>query len=642
MMELEKRDILIIISLFLVAFLIRAAGVSNVCLYPDEWSHWTTTNRILASNWAPTAEVFDYSPPFFPYIAAVVTMIFDGDLNTLRMISVIFGSLTVPFLYLFGKAMYNRKTGLLSALFLCFSAYHCLFSRIFMLEAFTLFFVTAFLYFFWLSQRSEQERKGMTYAIIAGAMMGLAFDAKYISFFLIPAVLVYVLWTKKFNFKVLVDKRIILTFIFAFLFFLPLLICLFYTGVGFHGIYFYSIEKMESPVSSRVIESFPLDKLLMEGVGKMQVILTWGADVLIPTWRGLFLVSALLFLIITLFSYLFNFIKREKRGCFLIIPIFILYITLLLLPPSKHYLIYLFPFYFVMFSHLAVKSFKHLKENSYKNIFRTLIIVLTVIMLFSYFITGVTSPYWDEGGYSWAKSAVEYIKSDATKSGYEGHIIIGRITLWAIIDYSIYLSHLNASEIKILKATNSYSDELILDSKKIGILKPDYLIVEEHLNCLTGSVKRAIFQDYVIVFYSQTYPSGCFVLKRKNMQSSELLFSTDGKDGKISEDIFKRSIPSVMKVGKSYTVLVQVKNIGDSRTNFTVRVHSNKYIMFVEEVQEITLDNNSVYILKFKMVPLREYRGKLPITVDLYVRDEENETYRKVDSVSDYIYLIEK
>ena len=427
MAGIEKKDVLIIISLFSVAFLIRAVGVSNVCIYGDEWIYWIETNRILASNFAPRADVFDYSPPFLQYIGAGVTSLFGGDLNTLRMISVIFGSLTVPMLYLFGKAMYDRKTGLLAALFLCFSTYYCLYSRIYMLEALTLFFITTFLYFFWLSQRSE-GRKSIIYATIAGAMMGLAIDAKYISFFLIPVVLAYVLWTKRFSFKALMDKRIILIFIFAFLFFLPLIICLYSTGVGFHGIYYYGIKQFEqkSTLTIRPVEAFSAGELLIRGVKKILVVLTSDTETLIPTMTVFFKFSAISLFLITHFSYLHNFIRFEKRGSFFIISSLTLSVLILVSARQLHYLIYLLPFYFVMLSHVAVKSLDSLRrEDSYKNIFRIFIISLTVIVLFSSFITGVTSPYCNEGEYSWITIGVEYIKNDVAKSSYEGPIVVG-------------------------------------------------------------------------------------------------------------------------------------------------------------------------------------------------------------------------
>lgn len=646
-----RKDILLVLSLFSVAFLIRVVGVSNVCMYIDEWLYWTNANSILANNFAPTASVFKYTTPFLPYIGAVVTLLFEGDLNILRIISVVFGSLTVPMLYLFGKAMYDRKTGLLSALFLCFSAYHCLYSRIFMFEALTLFFITAFLYFFWLSQRSE-GRKSTTYACLAGAMLGLAIDAKYISLFLIPVVLAYVLWTRKFSFKALMDKKINLIWIFALLFLFPLLMGFYTSGVGLDPLQFQIIGRFEKETEAnvRVLEFSPAE-LLTRGTNNILGVLTRGDEILIHHWAILFKLSAILLFLITLFYYLPNFINAEKKGSFLMISSGMLFLTLLELSRYQHYLIYLLPFYFVMLSHLAIKSFEHLrirKENSYKNIFRIFITFLVIIALFSSFTTGVTSPYWEEGIYSWSESATDYIKSDVTKSGYEHYVVIGITTLPEIIDYPLQLSHdTNAPIIVILKRTGEYESEKDkIDLEKIDMLKPSYLIEEDSKYYgyhFKENVKREILKDYEIVLHTGTYPHGCFVLKRKNLQPPEALLETNGKDGEIFRNTFERSMPGVMKVGEIYTALVRVENTGDYRTNFTINVYSDRYIIFVEDpYREITLDKGSTRVLKFKIVPIRGYAGELPITVDLYAKYEGSETYRKVDSVSDCIYLIKK
>ena len=643
--ERRGKDILIILSLFSVAFLIRAAGVPTACMYPDEYGYHFLGSTVLANNFTPVAEVFKYVNPLFSYIEAVVSLLFDGNLETIRMISVFFGSLTVPFLYLFGREVYDKKTGLLAASFLCFSSYHCLFSRLIMFEALTLFFITAFVYFFWRSQSEEKIKS----ACLAGIMLGLAIDAKYISFILAPAALAYVFWTKRFSFKALLDKRLIITFLFALLFFAPLLICFQITGVGLGPIYYHAVKRFEKgaqaggrlPSATRVHE-IPLNELIEKAGIKIPEILAWGNQSLNPFWRSLFLLSALLLFIITLLYFFLDFTKREKEGSFLTIFILGFFIFIFLgCSVSKYYLLYTVLFYFVMLSHLAVKSFERLRTRlrtklrtklrtrggkNYKNIFSFFVILLTTIMLFSSFVTAVSSPYWDKGDYSWTESALNYIKTDVRKSGYEGHIIIGRITQFNIIDYAIHLSDLNATSFLIMTPASEYSGELAtVDIEKINILKPHYLIVEELYSFyLEGKTAKPIFDDYTLVFHSQTYPYKCLVFKRRTMQPPELLSSEDGKDGKISQEIFERSVPSVMKVGAVSTALVRVKNTGGSRTNFTVVVYSDQYTIFVDEPwRSLTLNSDSTRMLKFKILPVREHAGKISITVDLYAEYEK-------------------
>lgn len=647
-----KRDIPIIISLFSVSFLIRVIDISNVCMYGDEWIYATEVHMILSNNFAPRAEVFKYVNPFLVYIGAVVTLFFGGGLEVIRMVSVIFGSLTIPMLYLFGKAMYDRWTGLLSALFLCFSSFHCLWSRIFMFEALTVFFITAFLYFFWMSQC--HERKSLTHACLAGAMMGLAIDAKYISLFLIPAILTYVLWTNKFNFKALMDKRIILIFVFAFLLFLPLLVGLYMAGVGMHPLYYQAVERFEEKSLDRAtvvggsIREMPITELLVGGAETISDMLCRGAEITLQ-WSALFQLSTMLLFIITLLFYILSFRNGEREGTFLIF-FFLIFYAFLFIGCSRHnyYVIYSLPFYFVMLSHFALNSFEHLKKNSnYKNILNIFIILLILIMSFSYFITGITSSQWDEGDASWTKSAVDYVRMDVAKSGYEGDIVIGVVTMSETIDYPLRsISDINAFFVFILSTTGDAPGKLgIVDIEKIDMLKPGYLLMNEPMyeHHFKGSSKTKTLMDYRVAFHYNTYPNNCYILKRKNIEPMELMTSINGKTGKISSDIFTMSVPDVMEVGKVYTALVQVKNTGDLQTNFTARVHSDEYTIFVEAMRgSVTLDKGSTHLFKFKMLPIQESVEELPIIVDLYVKDEKNETRVKVDSILNYIHHVKK
>lgn len=654
-----KKDIIIITGLFSVAFLIRVANVSNVCLYSDEYLYQLRAFTILANNWDPTAEpiaeMFKGAIPFISYIGAAVTLLFGGNLSTLKIFSVIFGSLTVPFLYLFGKAIYNRKTGLLASLFMCFSTYHSLYSRIFMCEALTIFFITTFLWLFCLSQRLE-GKKSTIYACFAGAMMGLAIDIKYISLFLIPAALAYVLWTKSFSFKALINKKIILIFIFAVLFAAPLLIGLYITDVGLYPIYHYSIEKYGIregyPQNIRVL-SFSPNELLVRGIGGMLGALAWNAWLLPLYWEGVFLLSLLLLFLIIFPLYLFEFLSKNKSGSFLMIFLITLCIPLFFSAKLQYYLNYLLIFLYIMFSHLAIKSFEFIKkENVLKSIFGFIIILLTLVVLFSYFVTGVFSPYFGDDEFSWTKRAVKHIESDIIRSGYKGDIVIGTFSLAKEpLEYQVYLSGINASTISFLKRSEGYKiKRKTIDLDTLDRVKPNYLVVNDldYGYYFNKDAIKKILTDYRVIFFSHNYYNkldshtkvlGYRIFKRTEMQPHGLLFPIGDKEGEISEDIFKKSIPSVMKVGRPYTVLVQVKNTGNSRTNFTVRVYSEKFII-AGAIKEITLNKGSTRLLKLKIVPFEEYVGELPITAELYAKHEKS--MKKVDSVSDFVYRIEK
>lgn len=649
---MKKIDILIIICLFFISFLIRVLGVSNVSIYHDEPDYLATTLRILANDFVPTYRIFEYYPPFFSYIAAVVTLFFGGDLNNLRMISVFFGSLTVPLLYLFGTAMYDRRTGLLSALFMSFSAYHSLFSRLIMQEAFTLFFIIAFLYFFWLSQHSEQEKKARNYAILAGAMLGLSFDAKYISIFLVPAITAYLLWTNNFNFKILIDKKMILMYTFTFLFILPLLISWYYTGLGLDPLYHYSTKMFELRSITKVNEnafsqySSPID-LFSNSVSRILEILAWGSEVLGSYWKYLFLISTFLIISMTLFLYFFKFIRKEKKSSFLMILFLSIHIFLLFgATASKYRLIYAFPLYFIMFSHITIISIDCLKkEKTYKNIYRMFFILFIAVFFIFYFITGVTSYSWDKGEYSWSASAVEYIKNDAAKSNLTGKISVGVLAPRPLVDldFSIY-SNLNVSLTYIFKLEKL--NQMEIDLEKINKLKPNYLIMYDkgYAAQFKEEDKKEVFKDYTLVFRPHTIgtiPYTGLVFKRKNIQPIELLLQTNVSENIISKDRLSRSLPKILKVGRVYTAVVQIKNTIGSHANFSVELYPEDIsVLFVDNRQQyVSLDANSVRNLKFKIIAYREHIGGIPITVEIKAKVNENEEYRKVDSISDVVYV---
>lgn len=658
-MKIEKIDYLIIICLFSIAFLIRIIGASSVPLvFGDEGLYWSKAILILENNWKPIPLVFNYPSPLLSHILAAVILLFGGELNTLRIVSVVFGSLTVPFMFLFGKEMYDRKTGFLSALFLTFSAYHILYSRLIMLEAFTLFFVTGFLYFFWLSQHAT-DSKHTLYTIAAGSMLGLAIDAKYLPAIFIPILLIYTFFTRRFSFRaVLLDKRIILTITFAILLFIPMVVGWFYAGIGLEPLLAPTINKYARGVqieSTTRLVGLPMDELLTRATTKPIEAISWGAQILSPFLRDIFSFSVFLLSIITFFYFLLLFIRRDKKASFLMVSILFIIIVLMVMSPAKYYLMYAFPLFFVMLSRLILKSLELVRiENNYKNIFRLPIVLLAVIMLFFYVITSVTSSYWDKGENTWAKSSIDFIQGDVAKSGDKGHMLIGWFTglynsQYYIDYYLYYFSNLNASTVKIWKVE---SHRQTMDLQKVNTTKPDYLIMKDYLmsSAFKGSMKEDILNDYDVIFRSTPYASyicglpdsDCgLVLKRKDMVTLEPP-QNDSSKVEIYKDIFNISVPSMMNVGKTYTALVKIKNIGDSRTPFQVNINSKEFIMFVDPNQSsVTLDEGSSSMLKFKLVPMQRYTSKLPVTVNVYDKTNKSEFNNEtVESLTTYVYLI--
>jgi len=653
---MERKDIAIVSGLFFVALVIRAAGISNVNLHPDEFTYWTMASKIITNGFSPTPDVFQYTNPSFSYILASVIAVFKGDLNTLRLMSALFGSASVSLLYLFGKEIYDRRVGMLASLFLCFLPCHCLYSRIIKLEAFSIFFIIAFLFFFWRGIRYENARANeiepngtrvnVKYAAIAGVMLGLAISAKYLSLFLVVALVVFFIWTATKENARREAWRVFLVLVFAFLAFSPLLVSLFYTGIDLSPITYHAFERfgIEAPTNIRVSE-FSLSELANSIIENLLKVLCRGSWLFPPSFEALFKASVLVLFFATGIYYVPKLLRAERKGSFLLLSLLSLTVVLLFCARHEHYLSYMFPLYFVMLSFIIVSAFDVVHRlNIISTSISLLVLMLVAVMLFAYVTTGVTSPFWDRGDASWGVSAAEFIHSDAVREGYED-VVIGMFLRVPQLEYYLEETQIqtNISVVSILALTEKeYSKEVLtIDFECIKALKPEYIVVHdiEWESLVKTEDKKELLQDYDVILHTSTHPYRCQVLKRwERMQRVPQKYTVSGS---IDKELFKRSVPDMLKVGKVYTALVKVKNMDTDSGTFIIRVLSDKYIVRIPYYQEtVYLEKGSERTLKFKIVPLKKYTGGLPITADLYLYDEKNETNIKVDTAIDNICLI--
>jgi len=94
-----------------------------------------------------------------------------------RTTTVLFGTLTVFLVYLIAKKIYNKKVGLVAALFLSVSYLHSVHSQLIRTDITTTFFVVLSVLF----SLFIYERKELKYYILAGLTAGIAIATKYTS-----------------------------------------------------------------------------------------------------------------------------------------------------------------------------------------------------------------------------------------------------------------------------------------------------------------------------------------------------------------------------------------------------------------------------------------------------------------------------
>jgi len=132
---------------FILSFLVRLISL-NQSLWLDEG---TTARVVRQYNFAQIAQIFsphDFHPPLFYLFMKVWTSIFGYSEVALRMPSVIFSLLTGWFVYLIGKQLKDKRTGIWAAVLFLFNplvVYYSQEARMYMMVTMLL---TAALYYF--------------------------------------------------------------------------------------------------------------------------------------------------------------------------------------------------------------------------------------------------------------------------------------------------------------------------------------------------------------------------------------------------------------------------------------------------------------------------------------------------------------
>jgi len=632
----SKIDLIILILLSIVALIVRYSGIYSTCMVPDEWLYWTKTNMILVNNWKPVVEVFECSPPFLPHICALVATFFYSDLYIFRAVSVVFGALTVPIMYLLGKSLYDRTTGLIAALIMCFTAYHCFYSRIYKLDAFTIFLIVYFLYVFWLCE----IRQSKVYTCLAGILLGLAVDAKYLPVFLAGSTMVYMFWV--YGFRRDVIKKLLIIYFFAFLVFLPLLVGLFVSGAGMQPFYYYTSSMFQKGgVAQRPIQYYTIGSLIETSMVKICEILAYGADLMGIVVGSMFKIVTLTVLLTSVLVFGFHTLRKEKRASLLFISLFVLGIFLLIMRISKYYLLYILPFYAPMAACVfkVCTDFITKTERSYGRIFAHVFTAVFIVYLTLVIISGALSPYWDRGDYSWVCYAVNYIAHHSADIKNRSIKIGTFIFVNEPVEYHAFLKDISVEvyNLGIVKRYPEQTKQSII--QQINTINPDYILMfMESISFygiyFKGKLKERILENYYIACITNTYPYKGLLLKRKVIAPHEINRPTHR--GYIQ--LFESSVPSVLKCLKIYVVNVKIKNLENKTTKFTVRLYSNKYLIYIyHRFQNVTLDKGESTIISYRILPLKRCFGEVPLNVEVYTSSGNNIMESLVDS--DIVYI---
>jgi hypothetical protein len=142
-------------------------------------------------------------PPLYMWLMSLFYQVFGVSNFSSRLWSAIFGILSLVGVFYLGKTLYNRKIGFLAAIILGTFVTFFLFARHAMTDVPFVFFVLTSVYFFVLSEKTENTKR---YAALSGLFFGLALMTKQIQALLIPLIIFAYLVLAKRSLRFLFSK----------------------------------------------------------------------------------------------------------------------------------------------------------------------------------------------------------------------------------------------------------------------------------------------------------------------------------------------------------------------------------------------------------------------------------------------------
>lgn len=136
----------------------------------------------------------DFHPPLYYFLLKIWVSIFGATEVGARSLSVVLGSATIPIVFLIGRKLLNKETGLIAALFFATGPLHIYYSQEARMYAAATFFAAIFILFFLKVQEKKATLYGWAGLIISGI---LAFYTHYLTLTLLLVVFLYLLLKKE-------------------------------------------------------------------------------------------------------------------------------------------------------------------------------------------------------------------------------------------------------------------------------------------------------------------------------------------------------------------------------------------------------------------------------------------------------------
>ncbi len=188
----------------------------------SQWAFHMIKTGDYFTPWAYGSLFWTAKPPLTMWLMSLSYQVFGVTNFAARIWSTIFGALSLVVIYYLGKKLYNPYVGFLSALVLGSFATFYAYARLAMTDVPLVFFILGSIYFFVLSEKTENHTDRN--AVISGLFLGLALMTKQMEALLVLIIIFFYLVATKKSLKFLFTKRFTLFWGVGLLVFSPWLI----------------------------------------------------------------------------------------------------------------------------------------------------------------------------------------------------------------------------------------------------------------------------------------------------------------------------------------------------------------------------------------------------------------------------------
>jgi hypothetical protein len=188
-------------SIIFFGFFFRIFKVGNPSYWIDEGFTIMQAKAILLHGYPLlNSGIIEFKDVLLPYLLAGAMKIFGQSAFFLRLVPVIFGTLSVYAGFILGKKLFNEKVGIIFSFFLSFSYWHIAWSR--QIRGYSLLVFFALLFFIMLVNHEEKGK--IKYLYLALLSVVAAVISKSFGIILFPIFILYSMLKRKYVFALVV------------------------------------------------------------------------------------------------------------------------------------------------------------------------------------------------------------------------------------------------------------------------------------------------------------------------------------------------------------------------------------------------------------------------------------------------------